>query len=408
MNVLKKRWGYLAMAVLVLLFMGIGYAFSLFVVPIEQDLGLTRADTSFVFTLCFICFALGSLVTGFMVQKIPPRYLLRAGACMICAGFLLSARVTKLWQLYVTYSICCGYAIGIAYNIMISLLPLYFHDRIGIATGTLLMGYAMSTTVLGPPCQSLMSADGWRFCFVARGICGAIVLALGSVMIHVPTKEQEPYLPKSEDAGSGGLELPPYGMLHTKTYFVFLTIYITIGGVGMSFINHGAMILQEDFALSAGVSAVLVGFICLFNGIGRVLWGIIYDKIGGARSLRYLGGLLVAGMAVSLGALLFKNSVCSVVGMALILFIYGGSSSLAPIIVRALFGNRYFSMNFAVTNIGTMILSSVPALIGSLQTVYHNYLVPYLVLAALSLVALLMACLYQVTTRKELQLNLSA
>ena len=94
--------------------------------------------------------------------------------------------------------------------------------------------------------------------------------------------------------------------------------------------------------------------------------------------------------------------------MALILFIYGGSSSLAPIIVRALFGNRYFSMNFAVTNIGTMILSSVPALIGSLQTAYHNYLVPYLVLAALSLVALLMACLYQVTTRKELRLNLSA
>ena len=176
----------------------------------------------------------------------------------------------------------------------------------------------------------------------------------------------------------------------------------------MSFINHGAMILQEDFALSAGVSAVLVGFICLFNGIGRVLWGIIYDKIGGARALRYLGGLLVVGMAVSLGALLFKNSVCSVIGMALILFIYGGSSSLAPIIVRALFGNRYFSMNFAVTNIGTMILSSVPALIGSLQTAYHNYLVPYLVLAALSLVALLMACLYQVTTRKELRLNLSA
>ena len=52
MNVLKKRWGYLFMAIILLLFMGIGYAFSIFVVPIEKDLGLTRADTSFVFTLC--------------------------------------------------------------------------------------------------------------------------------------------------------------------------------------------------------------------------------------------------------------------------------------------------------------------------------------------------------------------
>ena len=59
MNVLKKRWGYLFMAIILLLFMGIGYAFSIFVVPIEKDLGLTRADTSFVFTLCFVCFCNG-------------------------------------------------------------------------------------------------------------------------------------------------------------------------------------------------------------------------------------------------------------------------------------------------------------------------------------------------------------
>ena len=81
MNVLRKRWGYLFMAILLLLFMGIGYAFSIFVVPIENDLGLTRADTSFVFTLCFVCFATGSLITGFLVQKISSALLLRIAAC---------------------------------------------------------------------------------------------------------------------------------------------------------------------------------------------------------------------------------------------------------------------------------------------------------------------------------------
>ena len=52
MNVLKKRWGYLFMAIILLLFMGIGYAFSIFVVPIEKDLGLTRAD---LFLPCALC-----------------------------------------------------------------------------------------------------------------------------------------------------------------------------------------------------------------------------------------------------------------------------------------------------------------------------------------------------------------
>ena len=106
-------------------------------------------------------------------------------------------------------------------------------------------------------------------------------------------------------------------------------------------------------------------------------------------------------MMTALISLLVKNSVFTVIGMALILFIYGGSSSLAPIIVRALFGDQYFSMNFAVTNIGTMILSGVPALIGSLQTVYHSYLVPYFVLLGLAVLALLMANLYHITARNE-------
>ena len=146
MNVSKKRWGYLAVAVLILLFAGIGYAFSLFVGAIEQDLGLTRADTSLVFTLCFICFASGSLVTGFLLRRLSPKILLRVGAVMIGAGFLMSAGAARLWQLYFTYSILCGFSIGIAYNVMISMIPLFFHDKVGLATGILLMGFAMSTT----------------------------------------------------------------------------------------------------------------------------------------------------------------------------------------------------------------------------------------------------------------------
>ena len=71
MNVLKKRWGYLFMAIILLLFMGIGYAFSIFVVPIEKDLGLTRADTSFVFTLCMVCFAKQLVVVRFDVVFVP-------------------------------------------------------------------------------------------------------------------------------------------------------------------------------------------------------------------------------------------------------------------------------------------------------------------------------------------------
>lgn len=404
MNIMKKRWGYLALAVIILLFMGIGYAFSLFVAPIEEDLGLTRSDTSSVFTLCFLCFALGSLITGFMLRKLSPKLLLRVGAVMLLAGFMLSTRASKVWHLYLSYGVLCGYAIGIAYNTMISLLPLYFHDQIGVATGILLMGYAMSTTVLGPVCQWGIAACGWKTVFLVLGICCFLILVLGSLVIHMPDEKEKALLPKAAVSTGGGRELPPSGILRTGSYYVFLMVYITIGGVGMSVINHGAMALREDLQVASGLSALLVGFICLFNGVGRVLWGMIYDRIGGARCLRYLGVLLVLGMSMAWGSLLLWNIPMAVLGMSLAMFCYGGSSSLAPILVRDLFGDTYFSMNFAVTNIGTMILSSVPAFIGAIQTRTHSYVVPFMVLMGFAVTALIMSCLYQPAVKREYRL----
>lgn len=402
MNVLRKRWGYLFMAILLLLFMGIGYAFSIFVVPIENDLGLTRADTSFVFTLCFVCFATGSLITGFLVQKISSALLLRIAACMFCGGFMLSSRVTVLWQLYFTYSICVGFSIGIAYNITVSILPMYFHDKVGIATGMLLMGFAMSTTLLGPICEAGMSLWGWKEMFFILGICGVVVLAAASVIIHSPTEEQREHLTQKKQSVKHDRELPPSGILKTKLYYVFLTIYITIGGVGMSLINHGAMTLQEDLSVSASAAVLLVGIVCLFNGVGRVAWGVIYDRIGGSSCLKCLGILLVGSMLMILLSLVVLSPVMFGVGMGVALFCYGGSSSLAPILVRTLFGEQYFSMNFAVTNIGTIILSCVPALIGTLQMIFGNYQVPYMFLLGLSVIALAMTIIY-----KPLQLRFS-
>jgi MFS family permease len=401
MNILKKRWGYLLMAVILLLFMGIGYAFSIFVLPIEHDLGLTRADTSFVFTLCFICFALGSLTTGFILPKFSPTLLLRVAACMFAVGFVLSTRAVALWQLYFTYSICAGFSIGIAYNITVSLLPMYFPDRSGIATGILLMGFSMSTTLLGPICETGLSRWGWKTVFLVLGVCGAMVLLVSSMLLHKPTDAEQKYLAHDSVSKNHAVDLAPAEILRTRIYFVFLAIYISIGGVGMSLINHGAMTLQEDLAVNASTAAVLVGIVCLFNGIGRVIWGIAYDRIGSISCLRCLGVFVAVSMAMVTFSLISHNAQLFIAGMGVALFCYGGSSSLAPILVRALFGNKYFSMNFAITNIGTILLSCVPAVIGTMQTICGNYLIPYMAVSGLAVIALLMTWIYKPVLHKS-------
>lgn len=395
MDIIKKRWVYLALAVIILLFMGIAYAFSLFVVPIEKDLGFTRSETSLTFTLCFIFFSLGSLITGFLIQKFSPALLMKLGAILIGFGFYASTIVCEPWQLYITYSICCGFAIGLSYNVGVSILPLYFHDKIGLATGILLMGFAMSTTILGPICELGLSSIGWKGVFIILSICSFMVLFIGSFLIRLPNEDEKLHLPKGNEKKTTLQNKTLKEVLKSKIYYIFVFIYILIGGIGISLINHAALTLQEDLSMNSTSTAFIVSFVCLFNGVGRVLWGVIYDKKGGTFVLKTLGMISVVAMIIILFSLQLHSWILFAIGTSMALLCYGGSSSLAPIIVRALFGDLYFSMNFAITNVGTMLLSCVPTLVGSLQIISGNYTLAYIVLLGFALMSLTLAFVYQ-------------
>lgn len=234
----KKRWLYMIMAVVILLFMGIGYAFSLFVSPIESDLGIVRSQTSLVFTLCFIFFSAGSFTGGFLVRKVSPALIMRTVAVILGAGFILSTFATQAWQLCISYSLCCGFSIGLTYNLCVSILPLYFQDKLGVATGILLMGYAMSTTLFGQLCAYGISNVGWKGVFIVLGLGSALVLLIGSFVLHYPTEEQKKLLPQNENISGSSREYSPMQVLKSKTFYIFVLIYIFLGGIGMSLINH--------------------------------------------------------------------------------------------------------------------------------------------------------------------------
>lgn len=399
---MKKRWGYLICAVVILLFMGIGYAFSLFVVPIENDLGLTRSQTSLAFTLCFICFSIGSFTGGFLVRKISPQLIMRIVAFVMGGGFFLCANATQAWQLYVFYSIACGTSIGLIYNVCVSVLPLYFQDKLGLTTGILLMGYAMSTTVFGQLCEYLMTRISWKGVFIILAIASCLVLFIGSFILHYPTELEKQQLPQMK-LTIEKISYRPTQVLKTKTFYIFTLFYIFMGGIGMSLINHMAPAFQEDLFVNATLTATIVSIVSLFNGLGRVIWGLIFDKTGASSILKILGGLVFGALLLMVISLKMENVIFFMIGASCVMFCYGGSSSLAPIVIRYLYGNEYFSIHFSILNIGTLILSTFPTFIGMIQTLSGHYIMAFVVLMIFGMGTLFLSFLYLPIASKELQ-----
>lgn len=91
-----KKYLQLIIGFCMLLFLGVAYAWSLFVEPLESEFGWHREQTSMIFTISMICFCLGGLIGSIINSRISHRLVLLGTACGMTFGFILCANIKTL------------------------------------------------------------------------------------------------------------------------------------------------------------------------------------------------------------------------------------------------------------------------------------------------------------------------
>jgi OFA family oxalate/formate antiporter-like MFS transporter len=155
---------------IILLFLGLIYAWSIFATPLEAEYGWTRDQTSLTFTISISLFCIGGLVAAQLRNKIHISVILLINALLILAGFFLTSRLDSLWELYVYYGVICGFAVGSAYNCIISVIPLHYPKRVGFISGVMLLAFGFGGFILGSVAKTLMNAYGWSNAFLYIGL----------------------------------------------------------------------------------------------------------------------------------------------------------------------------------------------------------------------------------------------
>ena len=167
----------LVCGVLVLLCMGLIYAWSIFVGPIESDFGWTRTQTSMTFSISMLGFSIGGLSAGYIQKAKSPKFVVTLGAVLLLAGFLSCSQIHQLWQLFVFYGVFCGYGVGLCYNVWLGTTLANYNDKTGFASGWLLMGFGLGGFILGKAASAMLySPLGWRKTFIIISIIVFILL----------------------------------------------------------------------------------------------------------------------------------------------------------------------------------------------------------------------------------------
>ena len=107
-----SRWWRVVGGLSMNLALGTLYGWSVFVAPLEKQFGWKRADTSMVFTIAVMVFALSFVIAGRIQDRIGPLYCSLAGGILVSLGFYLCSYTTSLTYLFICFGVIGGLGNG--------------------------------------------------------------------------------------------------------------------------------------------------------------------------------------------------------------------------------------------------------------------------------------------------------
>ena len=161
-------------------------AFSLLFPPILEEFGWTRGTVAGVFSVGFLASMLFAPITGILLDKFGPRWMMPVGAIMTSAGLALATVSTEPWHFYIALGVLVvAGSVFIAYIGHGIFLPNWFVRRRGLAIGIAFSGVGIGAIILFPILQELIESAGWReACWTMAGLLLVVIVPLN---IPVPT-----------------------------------------------------------------------------------------------------------------------------------------------------------------------------------------------------------------------------
>lgn len=401
-----NRWVYAIVGVIVLLFAGLVYAWSVLSTPIAAEFtAWTKAQLSLTFTLVMIFFCIGSLLCGLLSGRLSAKNAVRLGAALFLAGFFLASRCHSPLTLYLGFGVLCGLGSGLSYNAVMSTMVRWFPDKPGLISGVLLMGFGGGSFLIGKLYQAWTPADvgGWRISFLVLGVVCFVVLAVCSFFFVAPGADFTAPAGRGGRAVAAPLEdCKPTVMLRRPAFWLFYVWAIAVSAAGLALISQASGIVWEISAdQTASSVATIVGLISICNAVGRVLFGGVFDKYGRSLSMQLVNVLFVAASGVLLAALGSRSVPLVITGFMVGGLAYAGVTPSCSAFCRAYFGPTHYPVNFPLIVSNLIFASFGSTISGALYDASGSYNSTFFLIIGLAAAGVLCSLAISAIDRKR-------
>jgi MFS family permease len=397
-----KRWIVAIAGFLVVLGPGAIYSFSLLSQPLAAAFGWAPTDVTWAFALANFFLAVGALVGGAIADRFGVRLVAAVGVALWAAGYALCGTLVQshsIFMLYLFYGVIAGLGCGMAYIAALSAAIRWFPASRGLGGGFVMMGFGLGSFVYSnvvrqwPPFATITSAaqtyvgglaaataahvpfnagqylmpqatvGSLMTVFLYSGIAFAAISGLVTLLLAVPPADDSAFEPK------GRQYTLPQMLGDARFYIIWAMLFLNIFG-GVTMISNIVPIMHELSGMPIADAAGMYGFLAILNGLGRLFWGSLSDRIG----RRITFALLFGGQALAFFVLdSDREPIVVAAAIAVLLFCYGGGFGTMPAFNADFYGTKHFGSNYGAqisawglaAVFGTYFISTMRELSGS-------------------------------------------
>jgi OFA family oxalate/formate antiporter-like MFS transporter len=378
------RWAQLLMGIVCMaMIANLQYGWTLFVNPIADKHGWSRAAIQVAFTIFVLTETWLVPIEGYLVDRFGPRPVVLVGGILCGLGWVMNSYADSLTMLYIAAAVG-GVGAGAVYGTCVGNALKWFPDRRGLAAGLTAAGFGAGSALTIVPISAFIKSNGYEAAFLYFGIGqGVIVLLLSLFLTRAPEHKKMTGI-SNINVQQSKRDYSPGEVLRQPVFWVMYLMFVMVAAGGlMATAQLGP--IAKDFKIG-DIPVNIMGLVLpaltfalaidrVLNGITRPFFGWVSDQIGREPTM------FIAFALEAVGILLLynfgQNPVAFVILTGLVFFAWGEIYSLFPSTCADTFGSKFAASNAGLlyTAKGTASLlvplsSVLAAATGSWHTVF--------------------------------------
>jgi OFA family oxalate/formate antiporter-like MFS transporter len=290
------------------------------------------------------------ILAGKVQDKFGPRITCMIGGLMVGAGFIWISQTTSYWAWIVGFGVLAGMGIGFGYSSATPPALKWFPPaKTGLIAGIVVAGFGLASVYIAPLAQYLLGAYGLQQSMLFFGIGFVAVTCFFGMFLSNPPAGYvaDPNAAKNSAKATIVEDKTPSQVLKTAKFYTLWTCFFIGAGAGLMVIGSAKGLAKASMGEYA---FLVVAIMSIGNAAGRIIAGVVSDKIGRANTLvimlAFQASLMFLAIPVIDGT--YNNPIAMPLLVTFMVFNYGTNLSLFPSFSKDLWGAKNFGMNYGI------------------------------------------------------------